>query len=233
MNKKFLTIGILTFLGVYLYSKNRTNIQSLYTSITDQYGDTIDTTQTDTGSAIVDAVNEAGDYIMATLSGTRGNTAVKNVNRYLINNPQIRAFLSVIRKGEGTADASGYSRLFGGGTFSDFSKHPNITVNASGYSSTAAGAYQFLKSTWDETSALMNLPDFTPLSQDLAALGRLAYRGAVDDILAGRFTDALKKTSKEWASLPFSPYGQPVISYQTALNTFRANGGTDSNSVMV
>ncbi len=156
----------------------------------------------------------------------KGNSAMQTVDLNLIHHPQIQAFLRVIRRGEGTADSGGYNRLFGGGTFSDLSWHPGIFVKASGYTSSAAGAYQFLKSTWEETARLMRLTDFSPISQDLGALGRIAYRGAIQDVLDGDFESALKKTSKEWASLPFSPYGQPTISLQTALNTFTMNGGT-------
>lgn len=168
---------------------------------------------------------DAGEFIMSSLSGTRGYTAMRNVDKSLVNHPQVKAFLAVIRRGEGTADSGGYNRLFGGGTFDSYAWHPNILVKKSGYSSTAAGAYQFLKSTWDETAQAMGLRDFSPISQDIGALGRIAWRGALSDVLAGRFVEALKKTSKEWASLPYSPYGQPVISYQTALATFKNAGG--------
>lgn len=154
-----------------------------------------------------------------------GNNSIKTIDKNLLNNPQIQAFLRVIRRGEGTADNGGYNRLFGGGTFDSFDWHPNILVKKGAWTSTAAGAYQFLKSTWDETARLMDLTDFSPISQDLGALGRLAYRGAINDILAGNFELALQKTGKEWASLPGSPYGQPTISFETALNTFQINGG--------
>ena len=165
------------------------------------------------------------DEIMATLQGKRGISAMKTVDHSLVNHPQIRAFFTVIRKGEGTPDAMGYNRLFGGEHFMDFSRHPNRKITKSGYTSTAAGAYQFLKSTWDETAKAMNLPDFSPLSQDIGALGRLAFRGAIDAILTGDFERAIALTNKEWASLPGSPYGQPVVSYQAALSTFKTAGG--------
>ena len=163
--------------------------------------------------------------ISSGLGDIMGNAAMGLVNQNLVNNSQIKAFLAVIRKGEGTADYGGYSRLFGGGVFNDFGWHPNIIVKAGGYTSTAAGAYQFLKRTWDETARIMGLIDFSPLSQDIAAVGRLAYRGAIDDILSGKFESAIAKSAKEWASLPGSPYGQPTISMNTALNAFTNNGG--------
>lgn len=220
--QKIIFVGLVG-LGFYLYRKNtRPQISDMYSSITDLSVPN----QTDAGTSIIGTIEEAGEFIMSRLTGTSGTAAMKNVNRALLAHPQIRAFMAVIRRGEGTGDAGGYKRLFGGGTFDSYATHPNILVKASGYASTAAGAYQFIKSTWDETAAIMGLPDFSPTSQDIGALGRLAYRGAIDDILRGDFIAALKKTGKEWASLPYSPYGQPVISYQTALNTFRANGGT-------
>ncbi len=169
--------------------------------------------------------NNSGSFLTNITDFFMGNSAIKNVDKNLLNHPQIQAFLRVIRRGEGTADNGGYNRLFGGGTFDSFDWHPNILVKKGAWTSTAAGAYQFLKSTWDETARLMDLTDFSPISQDLGALGRLAYRGAINDILAGNFELALQKTGKEWASLPGSPYGQPTISFETALNTFQINGG--------
>lgn len=238
--KKILFIAGLG-LGLYVYLQSRKpRIENLPGSmqITDLYSNITDLTPVTAqeyaqGTSIIDTIKDAGEFIMSALTGSSGVTGMKNVNRLLINHPQIRAFLAVIRRGEGTGDAGGYNRLFGGGTFSSYAQHPNQLVVKSGYRSTAAGAYQFIKSTWDETAAAMGLRDFSPASQDIGALGRLAYRGAIDDILKGNFEAALKKTGKEWASLPFSPYGQPVISYQTALNVFKQNGGNTAGTVMV
>lgn len=147
------------------------------------------------------------------------------VNRALLNHPNMRAMFAVIRQGEGTSDAGGYSRLFGGGQFQGFADHPRVVVKRSGYKSSAAGAYQALAKVWDETKRMMQLPDFTPASQDLFALGRIAARGAVDDVIAGRFDAAVKKLGKEWASLPGSPHGQPTKTIAQARSAYVANGG--------
>lgn len=147
------------------------------------------------------------------------------VNRALVSHPNMRAMFAVIRQGEGTSDAGGYSRLFGGGSFEGFADHPRRVVKRGGYTSTAAGAYQALAKVWDETARLMKLPDFSPASQDLFALGRIAARGAVDDVIAGRFDEAVKKLGREWASLPGSPYGQPTKTIAQARSTYSANGG--------
>ena len=114
-----------------------------------------------------------------------------------------------------------------------YADHPRITVNKSGYSSSAAGAYQFIISSWDETKTIMGLKDFSPANQDLAAVGRIMARGALDDVKAGRFEAALKKCAREWASLPGSPYGQPVISLETARSVYLSyNGGIQSGGVI-
>lgn len=147
------------------------------------------------------------------------------VNYADLQNNNVKAFLRVIRSGEGTADEGGYKRLFGGGTFASYAEHPDITVKKGRYTSTAAGAYQFLTSTWKETASIMGIRDFSPASQDMAAVGRIAARGALDDVKAGRFERAIKKCAYEWASLPTSPYGQPTITMASALVTFSANGG--------
>lgn len=154
-----------------------------------------------------------------------GISTMKNVMGADVAHPNVQAFLRVIRRGEGTAGPDGYRTLFGGGLFNGYADHPRIKVSKSGYTSTAAGAYQFLQSTWDETKRVMGLPDFTPASQDRAAVGRIVYRGALEDVKAGRFEQAIRKVAREWASMPGSPYGQPVISMATAKNTYTAAGG--------
>lgn len=151
---------------------------------------------------------------------------MRNVNVMDVQNKNVKAFLKVIRTGEGTADANGYKRIFGGQLFTSFADHPRIVVKKSGYTSSAAGAYQFIVSTWDETKRIMGLVDFSPASQDLGAVGRIMARGALDDVKAGRFDLAIRKCAREWASLPYSPYGQPVISIAMATSIYTQNGGT-------
>lgn len=170
----------------------------------------------------VQSVAESVDQMT---SGIFKISKMSQVTPDLLANQNVRATLRMIRRGEGTADEAGYRRIFGGRMFEGFADHPRIKVTASGYTSTAAGAYQFLASTWDETARILGLKDFSPASQDLAAVARFVYRGALDDILAGRIAQALPKLGKEWASMPGSPYGQPTISQQTAMNTYRDNGG--------
>lgn len=140
----------------------------------------------------------------------------------------VQAFLRMTRFCEGTADDDGYRRMVGGGEFDSFADHPRklIPVSRYGIKSSAAGAFQFLEKTWDEMAALYKLPDFSPESQDLAAIGLIHRRGALEDVLAGRIESAIKKCNKEWASFHGSPYGQRTVALSRMLQEYRKWGGT-------
>jgi muramidase (phage lysozyme) len=142
----------------------------------------------------------------------------------------VAAFLQMIRAAEGTAGPNGYRTLFGGRLFDQFADHPRIAVTAplgaSTITSTAAGAYQILARTWDEARDALELPDFSPASQDAAAVWLIRRRGALADVRAGRFDDALAKVAKEWASLPGAPYGQPVKTLDQARSLYASAGGS-------
>lgn len=185
----------------------------------------VDTSANSTDSVLSDAAQTAATFIDGATGGFLKISAMAQISPTILLNKNVQAMLRVIRTGEGTADAGGYSRLFGGGTFTDFSDHPRQKITRWGITSTAAGAYQFLASSWDETKRVMGLPDFSPKSQDLAAVGRLAARNALDDVVAGRFTTAIKKINKEWASLPGSPYGQRTLQFGAALAIYQGTGG--------
>jgi muramidase (phage lysozyme) len=174
--------------------------------------------------SIAGAAGAVGDYALGAAGIlTQGNAA--GVTASDMNNKNVRAFLKMIRRGEGTYDDGGYSRLFGGGSFSGYADHPRVKVTKGKYTSTAAGAYQILAKTWDGIRKTMGLLDFSPTSQDWAAVGLIAGRNALEDVKAGRLDAAIRKTGWEWASLPGSPYGQPTISMETARNTYLSNGG--------
>lgn len=119
----------------------------------------------------------------------------------------VRKFLCLITFTEGT-DLHGqpYNCLFGHGHFADFSTHPNIKVPYGNTFSTAAGRYQILYKTFKG----LKMKDFTPESQDKAAIDLIRGRKAYGDILAADWEAAIMKCNKEWASLPNSPYGQPT-----------------------
>lgn len=179
-----------------------------------------------------------GAAVWAITAGEEDSSILDPVTDYLdtfdmtnadaLNNPQVRAFLALIRKGEGTADSGGYSRLVGGGRFSSFADHPNQRVWIAGINdySTAAGAYQILNRTWRTVRLQAGVSDFSPTSQDLCAVQLIRNRGALADVLAGRIESALKKCSYEWASLPPWRYSkQGTINMEQALSLFNSFGG--------
>jgi len=113
----------------------------------------------------------------------------------------------VIHVGEGTTGDKGYTTMFGGGQFTDLSKHPDQVVSASGYNSSAAGKYQFLTPTWNEARDALGLKDFSPESQEKAGRFLTQRRGVDPDKVYTNFNDfkdAIDKLAPEWASLPYS-----------------------------
>lgn len=141
--------------------------------------------------------------------------------------PNVAAFLRVIRACEGTAGDRGYQTIFGYEYFDDFSRHPNRTVTKDNYSSSAAGAYQIINKTWAWLVTKYGFTDFTPETQDAAAVALLIRRNALDDVRAGRLEAAVDKCGLEWASLPGSPYGQPTRDLAFVRKVYALHGGTE------
>jgi muramidase (phage lysozyme) len=152
-----------------------------------------------------------------------------------------QAFLKTIRHAEGTAGANGYRTLFGGSLFNSFVDHPRIAKSFTSAGrklwTSAAGAYQFMAvspipgggstkvDTWDRLKKKLSLADFSPASQDLAALELIREAGALADVRAGRFAAAIDKCRGTWASLPGAGYNQPEKSLPELLAVFRSAGG--------
>ncbi|HEV3202693.1 MAG TPA: glycoside hydrolase family 104 protein [Bryobacteraceae bacterium] len=131
----------------------------------------------------------------------------------LVNDAHVKAMLDVLGFTEGTGNNYGkvvngvvltspnFPALVGQRNVSvtDLTRHPDILVqvNAS-IKSTAAGRYQFLKSTWDG----LGMPDFSAGSQDIAAVKLMQRRGMIAPLLAGNLDQAVYAGAPEWASLP-------------------------------
>jgi muramidase (phage lysozyme) len=151
-----------------------------------------------------------------------------------LSNANVAAFLRMIRWGEGTYSAVGYRTMFGGETFESYDDHPRRKITKKHgnqtLTSTAAGAYQFLSKTWDGLVKQYGFHDFTPRNQDLGAVALIAGRGALQDVIEGRFETAVNKCAKEWASLPGSPYGQPTVTMDKARSIYLQNGGSEWDS---
>ena len=138
-----------------------------------------------------------------------------NLTNSILTTPEVRAFLDVISMAEtGTIDPSSYSILVFNGSFSDFSTHPKVkqcsAIRGRRICSTAAGRYQIMDFNWDYLAPRLGLPDFSPESQDRMALYFIERKGAMADILAGRFEKAACKVGTVWASIPppCNRYGQ-------------------------
>ncbi len=144
------------------------------------------------------------------------------------------AFLDLIAWSEGTDDGRqptrdhGYDVIVGGSLFDSYADHPRRLVNlpALGIKSTAAGRYQILARYWDHYRKQLGLSGgFTPLNQDLVALQLIGECKALDDIKAGRITDAIHKCRSRWASLPGAGYGQHEHKVSSLLAAYSKAGG--------
>lgn len=138
--------------------------------------------------------------------------------------PKQKAFLDTIAWSEGTSTSKltrndGYDVIVTGiegpSVFTDYAQHPfekggfvTVRKGPSPIYSTAAGRYQILVRIWRFYKTELMLPDFSPISQDKAALRMIAERGAPPLIEAGDIAGAIQKCANLWASLPGNTYGQ-------------------------
>ncbi|MFN3360667.1 MAG: glycoside hydrolase family 104 protein [Pseudanabaenaceae cyanobacterium] len=139
----------------------------------------------------------------------------------------LQAFLRVIRYAEGTDSEDGYQIEFTGTRFYNFADHPRRVRCSGRLCSSAAGAYQFLETTWDDVARRIGAPDFSPEWQDLAAIELIRREGALEDVEAGRIERAIAKTANVWASFPrwygdyHGYYGQSVVPMEYLVSEFR------------
>ena len=145
--------------------------------------------------------------------------------------PERRALLNTIRYSEGTwanGDDLGYRIMFGGGLMASLERHPEQVNRSSRYASAAAGAYQFMPSTWRMVTQALGLAQFGPQVQDQGALYLIQRRGALSLADQGLFTPYLAhRLAPEWASIPTlagrSYYGQPVKRYDELKRFYEDN----------
>ena len=114
-----------------------------------------------------------------------------------INDANSKALLNAIAEAEGTSQypEQGYRTMFTGKQFTGEWKHPRKKHTSNGYTSDAAGRYQFLSTTWDE----MKMPDFSPINQDKAAL-KLASQARVN-LSDGLSEQETYRVGQKWASV--------------------------------
>ena len=129
------------------------------------------------------------------------------VNTYAISVKE-RKFLDVIAYAEGTNEK--YNITYCYKTFNSYDRHPKTVVCCGGYCSSASGRYQFLYRTWSELSNKYGFKDFTPETQDKAAIKLVKSKFVEPDNIStySSFKEAIYKLNKIWASFEGSPYGQ-------------------------
>lgn len=167
--------------------------------------------------------------------------AINTGSNELSRNPNITAFLTVIRRAEGTYSDNGYKYLFGSRynkekLFESFVDHPKLYFSfkdktGKTLKTSAAGAYQFIWPTWNTLKKRLKLPDFSPVSQDLAAIELIREAKALKDVEVGKFEVAINKVRKIWASLPGSGNNQPEITMAKAIQFYKEAGGKFDGSV--
>jgi muramidase (phage lysozyme) len=121
----------------------------------------------------------------------------------LLKDPRIRAFLDMIA----FAEAYFAKRVMNYDEGSNFIKIDDLTDHPQrilpGGSSSASGRYQFMSPDWATTKKAVGVSDFTPESQDIAAVHLLRSRNRiVEAILADNILEAIQRASGTWASFP-------------------------------
>lgn len=167
----------------------------------------------------------------------------------MIDNRRLKAFLFMITASEhdlndarnGTAYRVFYSHSARNpNLFTDLSDHPVLTGEkkgvplhesmcvAAGFKkgcvSTAAGAYQIIRPTWERVRKAgawgPRLPDFSPASQDEAARRILIEARVLPLLDVDMIEEAIIKASRQWASLPGSTAEQGGRSMPYAVARF-------------
>ncbi|QWV97210.1 glycoside hydrolase family 104 protein [Geomonas nitrogeniifigens] len=160
-------------------------------------------------------VSRAGCVVGGKVTSQRTITELSSEEE-LVKDPRVKALLDVVAYAEG-ADYDTMVKGVGSVPINDFSKHPNVVVVLSkSLKSTAAGRYQFLYSTWIG----LKMPDFSPLSQDKAAIRLFKRRNMLKPLFSGDIEQAIRNGNREWASLPGSPYGQPTRNMRELLKVY-------------
>lgn len=144
---------------------------------------------------------------------------------YAYLDKNVSALLSLIGFTEGTGSC--YNLMVGFKEFSAFDKHPNQKQPfGEGTFSTAAGRYQFLKSTWDEVADIQGYKSFTPQEQDAGVVYYIGVRGFknIYDPIANKaeFSIVMDKLSYGWASLPPGRFGQAIVNLDMAWSKYQA-----------
>ena len=147
--------------------------------------------------------------------------------------PNMKAFLDAIAWSEIGPELlaksdNGYNVLVGATPshpllFNSYASHPMIRSVA--LNSDAAGRYQEMGRYWPHYKIQLNLPDFSPASQDRWAIQLIRECKAQDDVELGNFEKAISKCRSRWASLPGAGYDQRENTIADLQAAYVAAGG--------
>lgn len=172
-----------------------------------------------------------------------GDQRVQEMTSIINSDSNVRAFLEAIARAEGTAGQGDPYRVCFGyrHQIRDLAEHPAVSgewggeplpdnqCRAAGFSpgcvSTAAGKYQITRPTWKKLKARLGLRDFSPASQDAAAVELLRECGALEYAQAGQVDQAARAARRIWASLPGAGYEQPERSMAWLQARYTEAGG--------
>jgi muramidase (phage lysozyme) len=132
-------------------------------------------------------------------------------------NPNLKKFLDLI----GWAEGANYNVGFGNRPITNLSWHPYPARAFSlpnGSTTSAAGKYQFQRGTWESVARSLGLRDFTPRSQDVAAVALIEKRGALQDVLSGNIQNAVNKLKPEWQSFAVRPLKSIIDKFGNTAN---------------
>lgn len=168
---------------------------------------------------------------------------VQDMTAIIDTSANVHAFIEAIARCEGTANQPDPYRVCYAyrHTIQSLADHPAITGEwkgeklsdalckaagfGSGCVSTAAGKFQITKGTWSTLKKRLGLRDFSPASQDAAAIELLRESGALDAAMRGDLASAVQRARRTWASLPGAGYEQPERSLAWVQAQFINAGG--------
>lgn len=174
------------------------------------------------------------------------NVYVRQAVLDYISNQNVEAFSRVLRTGESYNDERAWTIRYGGWdpiirrynppkTFTDMSDHPRVDEpRPDGRTSSAAGAFQFTRTTWDEIVADVGkdiLYDFSAGNQYKAYIALLAKRGILDLVVRGYIREAIAKARPTWTSLPGASEDHGRRSMDKAVSEFIDWGGVVNDGV--
>ena len=158
------------------------------------------------------AMNNITEQLQNNLATVTNDSKGKATYDDILESPNFKKMAAMVMVMEGTAKYDDpFATKFGGKQLDDLSDHPRTAEyfndkNGKSTATTAAGAFQFLRGTWDEQAKRLQLPDFSAKSQMKAFAGMLEQAGVLGDVVSGKLDEAMAKVGNLWAGLPSSTH---------------------------